>query len=249
MTEAAMWKNKKVSVILPTYNEKDSIRRCIEEFFETGFVDEVIAVNNNAAEGTSEEVARTKAREVMESRQGYGRAIRTGLAEATGDLMIISEPDGTFSGQDALKLLAYADDFDYVLGTRTTREMIWHGANMGFWLKWGNWVVAKMAEFLFNSSILTDCGCTMRLIRRAAYHKIEPFFALEGNAFGFEMTLHVVRRKIPFMEIPVNYRRRVGTSSVTGSMRKAIALGWKMAWMVWKFRLGWMGKRERAAGN
>ena len=241
-----MWKGRKVSVVLPTYNEKDSIRNCIEEFLSAGVVDEVLVVNNNAVEGTSEEVAKTPAREIMEAEQGYGRAIRTGLREASGDLLVISEPDGTFSGRDVVKLLAYSDDFDYVLGTRTTREMIWHGANMGFWLKWGNWIVAKMAEFLFNSSILTDCGCTMRLIRRAAYEKIEPYFALDGNAFGFEMTLHVVQKKIPFMEIAVNYRQRVGASSVTGSMRKAIALGFGMGWMVWKFRLGLMGKRVKA---
>ena len=240
-----MWKNKKVSVVLPTYNEKDSIRRSIEEFFESGFVDEVLVVNNNAAEGTTEEVAGTGAREIFEDRQGYGRAIQTGLAEATGDLLILSEPDGTFTGRDTVKLLSYSDDFDYVLGTRTTREMIWQGANMGFCLKWGNWGVAKMAEFLFNSSILTDCGCTMRMISRSAYEQIAPYFMLDGSAFGFEMTLHVLQKKARFMEIPVNYRERVGVSAVTGSMWKTIPLGIEMALMVWKFRLGLMGRKPR----
>ena len=179
----------------------------------------------------------------METRQGYGRAIRTGLAEATGDYLIISEPDGTFSGYDAIKLLAYARDFDYVLGTRTTREMIWEGANMGFALKWGNWAVAKMAEFLFNASILTDCGCTMRLLSRSAYDTLRPYFVETGNAFGLELTLHVITKKIRFMEIPVNYRKRVGASSVTGSMTKAVALGFRMMWMVWRFRLGLAAKK------
>ena len=240
-----MWKNRKVTVILPTYNEKDSIRDCIEGFLSTGVVDEVLVVNNNAAEGTSEEVARTRAREVHEPVQGYGRAIRTGLREATGDFLIVSEPDGTFSGGDVVKLLAYSDDFDYVLGTRTTREMIWQGANMGFALKWGNWLVAKMAEFLFNSSILTDCGCTMRLIARPAYENVRPHFSRTGNDFGLELTLLVIKWKIPFMEIPVNYRKRVGVSSVTGSMCKAVALGLRMIWMILKFRLGIMGGRVK----
>ena len=51
-----MWKRKKVSVVLPTYNEKDSIRNSINDFFSSGYVDEIIVVNNNAAEGNSEEV-------------------------------------------------------------------------------------------------------------------------------------------------------------------------------------------------
>lgn len=243
-----MWKNRKVSVIFPTYNEKDSIRQETMDVLATGFVDEVVVVNNNAAAGTSEEVAKTPAREVMESRQGYGRAIQTGLEQATGDLLIVSEPDGTFSGNDVVKLLSYSDDFDYVLGTRTTKEMIWQGANMGIFLKWGNWAVAKMAEFLFNSSMLTDCGCTMRLLSRPAYNRLRPLFTQNGNAFGFEMTLLVVKHKVRFMEIPVNYRKRVGVSSVTGSKVKAFKLGMRMIWMVWKFRLGLAGgKRAKEA--
>ena len=239
-----MWKDRKVSVIFPTYNEKDSIRREILAVLAAGFVDEVLVVNNNAAPGTSAEVAQTPAREVIEPRQGYGRAIRTGLEQATGDLLIVSEPDGTFSGHDVVKLLAYSDDFDYVLGTRTTKEMIWQGANMGIFLKWGNWAVAKMAEFLFNSSILTDCGCTMRLLNRSAYERLLPCFTRNGNDFGFEMTLLVVKHKVRFMEIPVNYRKRVGVSSVTGSKVKAFKLGMRMIWMVWQFRLGLAGGRR-----
>ena len=237
-----MWQDKKVSVILPTYNEKDSIREAVEELFATGYVDEVIVVNNNAAEGTSAEVAQTAAREVMEPRQGYGRAIRTGFQESTGDLLIISEPDGTFCGRDVKKLLTYSEDFEYVMGTRTTQCMIWKGANMGFALKWGNWAVAKVAEVLFNGTILTDCGCTMRLITRSLYESIRQGFFTDQNAFGFEMTLHVMKRGIRYIEIPVNYRKRVGTSAVTGSLRKTVALAAKMLLLIVRFRFGSAGK-------
>ena len=66
-----------------------------------------------------------------EAAQGYGHALRRGLREATGDLVILAEPDGTFVGRDVLKLLAYADDFDMVCGTRTTRELIWDAGEHG----------------------------------------------------------------------------------------------------------------------
>ena len=103
-----MWKDKIVSVIFPTYNEKDSIQEAIQDFFSSGYVDEIIVVNNNAAPGTSQEVAKTKAKEVFEQKQGYGFAIRRGFEEAKGDIIIISEPDGTFVGRDVIKLLAYS---------------------------------------------------------------------------------------------------------------------------------------------
>jgi glycosyltransferase involved in cell wall biosynthesis len=122
---------------LPTYNEKESIRKCVEDFFATGFVDEVVVVNNNAAPGTAEEVMNTKARQVFEKRQGYGYAIRRGLEEARGDILVICEPDGTFRPKDILRFLSYADEFDVVFGTRTTRELIGERANMGFFLRWG----------------------------------------------------------------------------------------------------------------
>ncbi len=126
-----MWQGKKISVIFPTYNEKDSIRAAVLDFFATGVVDEVIVVNNNAAPGTDEEVAGTGATLVYETKQGYGHAIRKGFEVAVGDGVIVSEPDGTFAGRDVVKLLAYAEDCDVVFGTRTHREFIWAGSNMG----------------------------------------------------------------------------------------------------------------------
>ena len=231
-----MWNGHKVSVIFPTYNESASIREAIEDFFASGYVDEIVVVNNNAAEGTSEEVATTRAIEVMEPQQGYGHAIRRGLDEATGDYLIICEPDGTFMGRDVLKLLAYSEDFDVVFGTRTSKELIWDGANMGLFLKYGNVFVAKLTEFLFNCTILTDVGCTMRLIKRNVLERIRAKFTRGGNDFGLEMMLTVIKSGIPFMEIPVNYRRRVGVSSVTGSMAKALALGLRMISLVLRAR-------------
>jgi glycosyltransferase involved in cell wall biosynthesis len=243
-----MWHGRAVSVILPTYNERDSIRRNIEEYFETGVVDEVVVVNNNAAPGTSEEVARTRAREVHEPRQGYGFAIRRGLKEAAGEYLIVSEPDGTFLGRDALKLLAYADDFDVVYGSRTARMFIWRGANMGLFLRWGNWAVAKMMEFLFNATNLTDVGCTTRLIRRASLERIEPHFTVGGSAFGPEMMLLTLLLGLKVIQIPVNYLPRVGESAVTGDVRKAFVLGLAMIGLVVRYRVrSWFGWRPPLA--
>ncbi len=245
-----MWNEKKVSVIFPTYNEKDSIREAVESFFENGYVDEVIVVNNNAAEGTDEEVRHTDARIVYEERQGYGYAIWKGLEEAAGDLLIISEPDGTFSGHDVVKMLAYSDDMSIVFGTRTQREFVWEGANMGRFLKWGNWAVGKMVEFLFNTTLLTDMGCSMRLLHREVYERLAPQFTIGGSAFGAQILLLTVVNKLPFIEIPVNYKKRVGKSSVTGSKIKAFFLGMEMIFMVLKYRvLSWLGKLPKGQGG
>jgi glycosyltransferase involved in cell wall biosynthesis len=243
-----MWHGRTVSVVLPTYNERDSIRQSIEDIAATGVADEIIVVNNNAAPGTSDEVAKTCAREVFETRQGYGYAIRRGLREATGDVLIVSEPDGTFLGRDILKLLAYADDFDVVYGSRTARMFIWRGANMGLFLRWGNWAVAKLTEFLFNATNLTDVGCTMRLIDRRALDLIEPRFTIGGSSFGPEMMILSLQSGLKVIQIPVNYLPRVGESSVTGDFRKAFLLGLTMIGLVLRYRLqSWLSPRQRRA--
>lgn len=232
-----MWRDKTVSVVFPTYNEKDSIRAAVEDFRASGFVDEVVVVNNNAAPGTDDEVRAGQAVLVHEARQGYGHAIRRGLQEATGDYILVAEPDGTFSGRDVVKLLAYADDCDVVYGTRTHREFIWAGANMGRFLKWGNYFVAKLLELSFNTSNLTDVGCTLRLLSRRAFLEMEPHFTIGGNAFGLEMMLLSVIRGLHVVQVPVNYTRRVGRSSVTGDPFKTVALGLWMIWLVVGHRL------------
>lgn len=232
-----MWNHKKVSVALPTYNEKESIREHIDGLFATGFVDEVIVCNNNAAQGTSEEVAKTRAKEVFEKRQGYGWSCQKALGEATGDLIILSEPDGSFNPNDVLKLLSYSSDFDVVFGSRTKRELIWTGANMGWFMKWGNWAVAKLVEFLFNTTSLTDVGCTMRLFSRKTLQSIQPHFKVGTSHFGPEMMLLSIASGAKIIEIPVNYKQRVGQSMVTGSRWVAFILGMTMIFWILRFRL------------
>jgi glycosyltransferase involved in cell wall biosynthesis len=231
-----MWHDKKVSVILPTYNEKDSIRAFIKSLEALGIVDEIVVVNNNAAAGTSEEVKQTSAVEVFEPVQGYGAAMQKGLAVAKGDLLVVFEPDGTFFANDTWKLLSYSDDFDVVYGTRTSRVLIWNGANMGPFLKWGNYAVAKLMEILFNTTCLTDVGCTARCIRRSALAEIQPYFTVKGSFFGPEMMLLSFMKKQKAVQIAVNYTKRIGSSAVTGNKFVAFALGIKMINLILKCR-------------
>ena len=233
-----MWQGKKVSVVFSTYNEKDSIRSQINACFETKLVDEGIVVDNNAAFGTADEVKKTNAKYFFESRQGYGFGYQKGLSEATGDLIIMSEPDGTFDhGRDIVKLLVYSGDFPVVFGTRTTQALIGNGANMGIFLKWGNVFVAKLIEVFFNTTHLSDVGCTMRLFSRDVLEKIRPFFSIGGNYFSPEMIMLVAFNRIFFVEIPVHYLERVGESRGSGTFWKAFKLGVKMIYLICKYRL------------
>jgi glycosyltransferase involved in cell wall biosynthesis len=232
-----MWQGKSLSVILPTYNERDSIAACIRGFEELGIVDDILVVNNNAAEGTSGEVAGTSAREVHETRQGYGAAIQRGLREVSTDLVCICEPDGTFNPEDLLKLLPFTSECDFVVGSRTVSNFIWSGANMGWFLRWGNWSVAKIVEVLFNTSYLSDVGCTFRVLWRSRVLDILDRATVDGSAFGLEMLMLAVVRRGRIVQVPVNYHPRVGESSVTGDLGKTVVLGMSMLGMVLRMRV------------
>jgi hypothetical protein len=133
--------------------------------------------------------------------------------------------------------LAFADEFDIVLGTRTTRELIWHGANMGWQLRWGNWLVAKLLQVLFDGPSLSDCGCTLRLIRRRALDSLLPRFTVGGAHFLPEMVCLALLSRFRLVEVPVNYRDRVGQSKITGSRATALRVGWRMARLILRYRL------------
>ena len=233
-----MWKNQTVSVVFSTYNEKDSIKQQIEDCFATGLVDEVIVVSNNAAEGTAEEVAKTPARMISEPRQGYGYGYQAGLREAKTDIVIMSEPDGTYDHlKDIIKLLIYSDDFPIVFGTRTTQALILEGANMGFALKWGNVLMAKVIEVLFMTTELSDVGCTMRLLKKSALRKMSPMFQVGGNYFSPEMMMLAALFRIPFVEIPVHYQARIGQSRGAANFKKAFRIAFFMFLLIISYRV------------
>jgi len=232
-----MYGSRRVTVVFPAYNEEPNIRRAVEDFFLPGIVDEVIVVDNNSRDGTVAEAGKTAARVVRETQQGYGHALRRGLREATGDLIILAEPDGTFIGRDVLKLLAYSEDFDMVCGTRTTRELVWAQANMGWFLRIGNWTVAKVLQLLFGGPSLSDCGCTLRLTHREALNRIQDELTVGGSHFLPEMVILGLRNKLKIIEVPVNYRGRIGQSKITGSLKGTLDTGLRMIGLIVKYRV------------
>src|SRR3989344_468843 len=229
-----MWHGKKVAVIFPTFREKKSIKSVSREFDRSGYVDELIVVDNNAEEGTVEEVKKTRAKIVYEKRQGYGHAIRKGLSSTYADLLIVAEPDGTFDGNDIIKLLSYSDDFDLVLGSRTHVSLIHKGSDMtsvkqilAIWL-------AKMATWLFFCPLLTDLGCTLRLTHRTAWLRIAEEVTADDGIFSIKWILTAAARKVNYIQIPVNFRARVGPSSLTDTFLQKAVWGIKEFFFIWK---------------
>jgi glycosyltransferase involved in cell wall biosynthesis len=211
-----MYHNKTVSVVFATYREKNSIKAVIDEFFSTGYVDEIIVVNNNAEEGTDEEIKKTKAKIVYETKQGYGNAYRTGIKNAKGYYIILCEPDGSYTGADLEKFFAYAKDgFDAVFGSRTGQNILLSGADMTVGRKWANVMEAKSIEVLFNTNQLSDVGCTYKLFVGTILQKLLKQTKTTNALFATELLLLTVTSNLNYIEIPITFSKRVGISTLT----------------------------------
>jgi glycosyltransferase involved in cell wall biosynthesis len=208
-----MYINYKVSLIIPAYNEEATIASVVQDFKTQEALDEILIVDNNSNDRTGEIARAEGATVIMEPRQGYGCALRAGMEQAQGDILILSEADGSFHSSDIKKFLAYIEDADMVIGTRTTKQMIDQGARMNFLIRIMNVLWAKFLQmlwFLHNETRFTDVGCTYRAIWKKAYHKIQPGLTSEGPDFSPEMMAEALHQRLKIVEIPVKYFQRSG---------------------------------------
>ena len=216
-----MYKDKRVSLIIPAYNEEGNIKAVLEEFNGSPFLDEIVVVDNNSSDRTAEKARSGGARVLTETRQGYGNALRCGLSSATGELLVLTEADGSFRSVDVEKLLAFSEDADLVLGNRTTWLFIAPGARMNSLIRLANICVGKLVQmcwWLSNPTRLSDVGCTYRAIHRSAYDRIAGGLLAEGPEFSTEMMAEALRRGLRVVEIPVHYgERTLGESKHSGT--------------------------------
>jgi UDP-N-acetylglucosamine diphosphorylase / glucose-1-phosphate thymidylyltransferase / UDP-N-acetylgalactosamine diphosphorylase / glucosamine-1-phosphate N-acetyltransferase / galactosamine-1-phosphate N-acetyltransferase len=203
----------KTSVIIPAYNEEESVGYVVRDF--VGLADEVFVVNNSSTDRTAEVAGRAGARVETVKLKGYGDTIRHGLEHAAGDILVVIEADFSFRARDLDKMLVYLKDADMVVGTRTTRELVEQGANMRGLVRWGNVLAAKGVELLWwkQQPRFTDVGCTYRALWRDTYRSIRPLLAGVGPELSPEMMIAVLQAGKRIIEVPVSYHRRVGGES------------------------------------
>lgn len=232
----------KKSLIIPTYNEVDSISFVINDFKEK--VDEIIIADGGSTDGTLEQINKFKNEYNIKLIQGgfigYGDAIRNAVEHVTGDIIILVEGDATFRSRDIYKMYEYIKDCDMVIGTRTTNELINQGANMSTGLRIANLMVAKFIELLWikREQRLTDVGCTYRTFWKNEYDEIKHNFIGVGPEFSPEMMIEFIKNNRRVIEIPVSYYARIGGASKYSKNSLAIVrTGLRMISLILKKRI------------
>jgi dTDP-glucose pyrophosphorylase len=231
----------KKSLVIPAYNEVDSISFVINDFKDT--VDEIIIADGGSTDGTIEKILvfndKCNIKLIQGSFFGYGDAIRKGMEHVTGDIVILIEGDATFRSRDIYKMYEYIKDCDMVIGTRTTKELISQGANMSSGLRFANLLVAKFIELLWIriEPRITDVGCTYRAFWKNEYDEIKHNFIGLGPEFSPEMIIEFLRNDKRVIEIPVSYYSRIGGASKhSENLSAIIRTGLRMLSLILKKR-------------
>ncbi|MGB8581328.1 MAG: glycosyltransferase family 2 protein [Candidatus Sulfotelmatobacter sp.] len=212
----------RVSVVIPTHNEAQSIGRVLADL-PADIVTEVLVVDSNSTDGTPEIASKMGARVLHEPRRGYGRACLTGLAEASSpDIVVFLDGDYSDRPAELPLLLAPILDgsADITLGSRLGTQSIpgalpWHAA-------FGNRLAAFLIRLLYGLR-LSDLGPF-----RAGQADVLRRLELQENTYGWavEMILKGTLAGFRVVEVPVSYYPRIGKSKISGTLRGTVGAAW-----------------------
>ena len=218
-----MRQNKKIAVIIPALNEQESIERVLADI--PAWVDDIIVVDNGSRDGTPD-IARTAgARVFREERRGYGVACLKGMANLR-DPDIVVFLDGDYSDHpdemDRLVDPLIEEDFDFVLGSRVLGQA--EKGALAPQAKFGNWLACQLM-YLFWGTRFTDLGP----FRAINYRRLLDLNMQDLNyGWTVEMQIKAIRQNLKTIERPVSYRKRIGKSKVTGTLRGVFGAGYKI---------------------
>ncbi len=225
---------KIIKVIIPAFNEEESIQKVVGEIPD--FVDEVIVVNNNSTDQTEEKAREVGATTLLENRMGYGFACLKGMEyisslEIKPDIIVFLDGDYSDYPEQLTEIIApiIEQNIDFVIGARV-RELREYGAMTPQQI-FGNWLATKLMKIMFAAKF-TDLG-PFRAIKYDQLLSLQ----MEDKTYGWtvEMQLKALRKKLSYIEIPVKYRNRIGVSKVSGTVKGSVLAGVKILSWIFKY--------------
>jgi glycosyltransferase involved in cell wall biosynthesis len=225
-----------VDVIIPAFNEEQSISLVVNDIPKEE-VREIIVCNNASTDRTAENASQAGATVLLQTRKGYGSACLKGIEYLTQkpesdqpDIVVFLDGDYSDHPEQITDLLApiLNEDYDLVIGSRALGNME-RGAMMPQQI-FGNWLATTLIR-LFYGYEFTDLG-PFRAIKFTKLQELQ----MEDPDFGWTVEMQVKAAKMKFKckEVPVRYRRRVGVSKVSGTIKGTILAGHKILWTIFK---------------
>jgi glycosyltransferase involved in cell wall biosynthesis len=200
-----VYRGRKISIVIPCYNEEEGIGRVIPSL--PASIDEIIVVDNNSSDRTAEVARSLGAHVVFEAKKGYGAAYQAGLKAVTGDITVTMDGDGTYPTDQIEECIAYLmeGNFGFVSAARFPLE---NSRAMTFSSKVGNAILTCATGVLFMRRI-KDSQSGMFIFRSALLPKLAP--RSEGMAFSEEIKVKAIMHPdVSFAEYHIRYHPRIG---------------------------------------
>ena len=223
-----------IKVIIPAYNEEESIPKVIAEIPSS--VNEIIVVNNNSSDNTPINAKNAGATVIDEPRPGYGFACLAGMdyiekQSKLPDIIVFLDGDYSDYPEELDKIVApiLEEDMDLVIGAR--KKELREEGSMTVPQIFGNWLATFLMRLFFGANF-TDLGP----FRAIKYEKLKEL-EMQDKTYGWtvEMQLKAIRKKLAYKEVPVRYKRRIGVSKVSGTIKGAIFAGVKILGWIFKY--------------
>ncbi|MFD2513553.1 glycosyltransferase family 2 protein [Pontibacter locisalis] len=226
-----------INVIIPAYNEEKSIAKVIKAI-PPGLVAEVIVVNNNSTDATASVAAEAGATVLHEPNAGYGNACLKAIdyvaaksAATQPDIIVFLDGDFSDFPEEMPKLVQpiLQKDADLVIGSRALGQRE-YGAMMPQQI-FGNWLATTLLKWMYKARF-TDLG-PFRAIKLQTLLDLD----MRDRTYGWtvEMQAKAARKRIKYAEVPVSYRRRIGTSKVSGTVKGTLMAGYKIIFTIFKY--------------
>ncbi|WP_100616175.1 glycosyltransferase family 2 protein [Confluentibacter citreus] len=224
----------KIAVIIPAYNEAGSIANVIHDIPRV--VKNIIVVNNNSTDETENNAIKAGATVLTETRKGYGHACLKGIyylanEQEKPDIVVFLDGDYSDYPEELIKIIEpiLNNNIDFVVGARS-KELREEGSLTPQQI-FGNWLATFLMKHLFGSKF-TDLG-PFRAIKYDALLGLN----MQDKTYGWtvEMQLKALKQKLSYTEVPVKYRRRIGVSKVSGTIKGSIFAGIKILSWIFKY--------------
>jgi glycosyltransferase involved in cell wall biosynthesis len=223
-----------IKVIIPAYNEQDSIANVINDIPKT--VDEIIVISNNSTDNTEINAKKAGATVLKEHQKGYGFACLKGMdyiskQEIKPEIIVFLDGDYSDYPEQLTEIVTpiINDNIDFAIGSRVKefREI----GSMTPQQIFGNWLATFLMKLLFGAKF-TDLGP----FRAIKYDKLLAL-KMEDKTYGWtvEMQLKALKQKLTYVEIPMKYRNRIGVSKVSGTVKGSIFAGIKILGWIFKY--------------
>lgn len=224
-----------IDVIIPAYNEQDAVGKVIRALPEN-MLREIVVVNNNSSDATTTNATAAGATVLQETRQGYGFACLKGIgylkAKATPpDIVLFIDADFSDQPREAALILEPIINgrADMVIGSRAAGNK--EKGSMTIPQVFGTWLATTLLRIIYKASF-TDLG-PFRAIKFCKLLALN----MQDTTFGWtvEMQLKATQQKLVCEEVPVTYRKRVGVSKISGTVKGTLMAGYKILYTIFKY--------------